>query len=162
MSIVTKKGDLGRTTLISGRAALKSDPRVDTYGTLDELVSFLGLTRAFLRDKALSLKILNIQKSLFFLAAELAGGASFRQAREFTMFFEHEINSIEKRLPRFKKFIIPGKGPSSALFDVSRTVCRRLERKMAALFDKRKFKNREAMKYINRMSDLLWLYARIV
>lgn len=179
MTIVTKKGDAGMTGLANGEPVLKSDPRVDTYGTLDELVSFLGLVRATDIDATISSHIKNIQCNLFLLGTELAGGKKFaepgacyyKKERKFmdTGLGEEHLKNIEDLISEYERrmsepsgFTIPGDSWPSALMDVSRAVCRRFERRLVALKDSGNFSNEVALKYVNRLSDLLYIFARHV
>lgn len=166
MSIVTKTGDKGETGLLSGERVSKSDPRVAAYGTLDELVSVLGAARGFkpLPDIALPLK--QIQRDLFRLGAELAstkldprwkvkpmGPADVEQ-------LETWVNRLEPELKLPKSFVLPTGLPAAGMLDIARTVARRLEREVQGLFEKKLFSNREALRYVNRLSDLLFIFAR--
>lgn len=159
MSVVTKTGDAGKTSLASGKRVSKSSLQVDTYGTLDELVSFLGLARCATRDKKIATHIKKIQAGLFFLGTELAGGKNKGINASHLKHVEGLISEYERGLD-LKGFAIPGDSLPSALMDVARSICRRLERKMVALTEQGKFKNAVAFKYINRLSDLLFIFAR--
>jgi ATP:cob(I)alamin adenosyltransferase len=167
MSIVTKRGDGGMTSLASGRRVPKDDTRVEAYGTLDEVVSFLGLARSVIRDKKLRAEIKKIQGDMFLLGAELAGyippplmPARRRIGEPHLTRIDSIIARYEPRLGRIKGFVIPGDSLPSAALDCARALARSLERKMTALKRARKFKNAEALKYINRLSDLLWILSR--
>ncbi len=169
MSIVTKKGDSGETSLASGRRISKAHARIDTYGTLDELVSFLGLARSFITDEdAVDAHIKKIQGDLFLLGSELAQNVPVAGEKPDTLREEHLkyveslIEEFEPHLQKINKFIIPGGTTASAALDVTRTVCRRLERKLVALKESQEFENPVALKYINRLSDLLFIFARYV
>jgi len=169
MSIVTKKGDSGRTGLATGGRVSKADPRMEAVGQLDELNSFLGLARALVKDRAIAGHIKKIQKELFLLGTEFVAecpaiGRPTSVGKEIG--YAH-LKEIEKLITKYESvlkkrggFAIPGDSVQSAALDVVRTVCRRLERRIVALKDSGKFRNDEALAYINRLSDLLWTFAR--
>jgi len=176
MSIVTKKGDFGKTTLASGATISKGDRLVDAYGTVDELVSFLGLARSHLQEPTMVSHVKKMQCHLFMLATELAGGTKFaepcscyedckRTYRDRGLCDEHlkEIEGvISEYEPHLKLtgFIVPGDTKESAFLDVARTICRRVERKLVNLHEEGLFNNGDAIKYINRLSDLIYIFAR--
>lgn len=161
MSIVTKKGDLGRTTLASGETISKADERVEAYGTLDEFVSSLGLAKNFLSDSEDAEVVNRLQGYLFVLGTELAKGKKpARISKEQLNFVEKYISKIEKSLPRQTKFIVPGDSIPSGFLHTARTICRRLERKVIKLVELGEFDNPIALKFINRASDLVYLMAR--
>ncbi len=130
MSIVTKKGDKGETSLMYGRRLSKADPRVDAYGYIDELTAALGLARSFSTDKFISGEILAAQKDLIVVMGELATATGDRET------------------------------PLSAAIDFARTTCRRAERRIATLGAGEKDLNPEILRYLNRLSDLCWVLAR--
>ena len=175
MSIVTKKGDLGETSLASGWRVSKSNERVDTYGTLDELVSAIGLARNFVTDDSDVRNLKKLQCDLFLLGTELAEGKSFAPPcecirkrkhskkgllKKHLNFLEGLIRGLERELPGQKVFIVPGESISSGFLHMARTVCRRFERKIVKLMEVGEFENPVALKYVNRLSDLLYLFAR--
>ena len=166
MSVVTKTGDKGETGLLSGERVAKTDRRVDAYGTLDELISHLGVARSLKPAPEIFFHLKQIQLDLFRLGAELAStkldprwkvvpinGEDIEQ-------LEAWVNRFEPELGLPKAFVLPGGSPCSAALDVARTVARRVERKMCALEEKKLYNNREALKYMNRLSDLLFVFAR--
>ena len=166
MSIVTKTGDKGETGLLSGERVSKSDPRVAAYGTLDELVSVLGSARSFKPTPELFLNLKQIQLDLFRLGAELASSkldprwkvrpmdtADVEQLEIWVRQFEPELG-----LP--KSFVLPTGSPAASMLDIARTVARRLEREIQGLLETKMFRNREALRYVNRLSDLLFIFAR--
>ncbi len=167
MSVYTKNGDKGRTSLYEGRIVSKASSRVDTYGTLDELNSFLGLSTSFLTDKKIKGKIQKIQNDLFEIGTSLATP----NARKFENLskhlntrvkeFENEIDLLTKKLPELENFILPGGGKAGSYLHISRTLTRRAERKVVALSDKEKV-NPDILIYLNRLSDLLFMYARFI
>jgi len=166
MSVVTKTGDKGETGLLSGERVSKTDLRVGGYGVMDELVSHLGVARSFKPAPEIFLHLRTIQFELFRLGAELASTKLDPRWKvkpinvEDVEQLESWVNSFEPELDLPKAFVLPGGSPCSAALDVARTVCRRLERKLQGLFEKEMFKNKEALRYINRLSDLLFVFAR--
>jgi cob(I)alamin adenosyltransferase len=170
MSIATKTGDEGETSLMYGRRVLKTDPRVDAYGCVDELNSALGLARASANDPFLAEQILAVQKELVVVMGELAtaGEDLERYLKDgfqltnaaMTDRLTSAVDDLEKnRLGKFKDWSIPGKTMNAAALDLARTTCRRAERRVAALMLDAN-PNREILRYLNRLSDLCWLLAR--
>jgi cob(I)alamin adenosyltransferase len=167
MSITTKKGDRGFTSLFWGERVKKDHIRVETYGTLDELCSFLGLAKSMIRNKNIKKLIEDIQKDLFVIGAEIATKPRFinrlkkRIDNGSVRLLEENIRDLERRIG-FEGccFLLPGENFISALFDVSRTIARRTERRTVTLKNKGILKNRYALIYLNRLSDLLYLLAR--
>jgi cob(I)alamin adenosyltransferase len=169
MSIATKTGDSGETSLMYGRRVPKTDRRVAAYGAVDELNSALGLARATSSDELITEQILAAQKELIIVMGELATAeedlARYTkdgfQLTESTMVdrLTAVIDDLEKnKLGAFKGWSIPGENMSAAALDVARTTCRRGERAVAAL----SLRNGEVLRYLNRLSDLCWLLARYV
>lgn len=170
MSIVTKKGDSGMTGLAGGGRVSKADVRIEAVGTLDELVSFLGLARSHVRDKAIAGHIKKIQSELFLIGTEIVtegprSGCPTLVGKNDTR-LKSGIQKIENLISKFeqplKGFIIPGDSKASAFVDIARVTCRRFERRLVALKEAGMFKNDVALKYINRLSDLLYIFARIM
>ena len=170
MSIVTKTGDDGTTALMYGRRVSKTNPRVEAYGVVDELNAALGLARAssepaFVRD---SLRL--IQKDLILLMGELATHSAdlARYARDgyslvtpgMTEKLDELVRKIEGENVSSKGWATPGATLSSAALDVARTVCRRAERRICGLRESGEELNPEIIVYLNRLADLLWLFAR--
>jgi cob(I)alamin adenosyltransferase len=171
MSIATKTGDEGETSLMYGRRVLKTDARVDAYGCVDELNSALGLARASADDAFLAEQILAVQKELVLVMGELAtaGEDLNRYLKDgfqltnsaMTDRLTSAVNDLEtNRLGKFKDWSIPGKTMNAAALDLARTVCRRAERRVAALMAADANFNHEILRYLNRLSDLCWLMAR--
>src|SRR6266571_4635784 len=143
MSIVTKTGDKGETSLMYGRRVLKSDPRVDAYGCIDELTAAFGLARSVCDDKFLSEQIFAVQKDLIVIMGELATVPEDRQ-RYLKDGFQltnaamvDRITSVIVDLEKDKSlypqdWVVPGGNPVSAALDFARTTCRRAERHIAA------------------------------
>jgi cob(I)alamin adenosyltransferase len=171
MSIATKTGDEGETSLMYGRRVPKTDRRVDAYGCVDELNAALGLARASAGDLFLGDQILGIQKELVVVMGELATAPEDldRYSRDgfqstsstMTDRLTAVVDDLEKnKLGKFKDWSMPGKTMNSAALDLARTVCRRAERRVAALMEADANFNRDILRYLNRLSDLCWLLAR--
>jgi len=170
MSIVTKTGDLGTTVLMYGRRVSKCHPRVETYGTVDELNAAIGVARAAAKSDFVRDHLLTIQKDLVVLMGELATAVEDlpRFVKEgyslvtpgMTGRLERLIKDIETAKASFKGWATPGSNVPSAALDVARTVCRRAERLTCLLQEDTQLQNAEIIVYLNRLSDLLWLLAR--
>ena len=172
MSIATKTGDEGETSLMYGRRVPKTDARVDAYGSVDELNSALGLARASAVEGFLSEQILAIQKELVVVMGELAtaGEDLDRYTKDgfkltspaMTDRLTDVVDDLEKnRLGKFKDWAVPGKTLNAAALDLARTTCRRAERRVAALMAADPKFNREILRYLNRLSDVCWLLGRV-
>ena len=168
-SIVTKTGDGGDTGLLYGGRVSKTDPRTEAYGSVDEAISALGSARALIKDRGRHAVILRIQSELFTVGAELATDAAqydkLQQhfmvvTADFTRRIEDEIVELEQRITLPDAFVIPGGTPAAAALDVARTVTRRAERRIVGLQQAGQLKNPEVLRYINRLSDLLFMLAR--
>ena len=171
MSIVTKTGDKGETSLMYGRRVPKADPRVDAYGCVDELSSALGLARSISNEEFLSNEILAAQKDLIIVMGELAMLPQDRQRYVRDGFhlttaamvdrITAVIVDLEKDKSLYPKdWVIPGGTAVSAALDFARTTCRRAERHITAFSAGEKDFNREILHYLNRLSDLCWVLAR--
>jgi cob(I)alamin adenosyltransferase len=167
VSIVTKTGDKGETSLMYGRRLSKADPRVDAYGCVDELSAALGVARSITTDNFLSDQILAAQRDLIIVMGELATAPSDLERylkdgfQLTTSAMVDRITAVISNLERDKTlypkdWVIPGKNPPSAALDLARTTCRRAERRVAAAKDA----NPEILRYLNRLSDLCWILAR--
>lgn len=168
MSIVTKVGDKGTTRLFTGTTVSKTSRRIETYGTVDELCAALGLARSLSQVTVIQQIIHAVQHTLFQLGAELAtdnpAKAPFKLepigAAHITE-LESWIKQIEPGIKIPPSFIIPGGTTASAAIDVARTVCRRAERVIVAMKEGGETQNAELVRYMNRLSDLLFLLARL-
>ncbi|TFF96311.1 MAG: cob(I)yrinic acid a,c-diamide adenosyltransferase [Promethearchaeota archaeon] len=160
--IYTKKGDDGETTLLSGEKVDKANERVNAYGTLDELNASLGVAKVY-SSEFIQEKLQKIQEKVFFITSELASKNSKKVIKpttgQDTKNLEALIDEISKKIPPSKHFIIPGGSPSAAFLHLSRTICRRAERIIIRLSKQEKI-NSEIVKYLNRLSDLLFILAR--
>ena len=163
MSIATKRGDKGNTSLLSGERIKKSDPQVEAYGAVDELNSYLGLIRSKIKYSDFKKIIYQVQKDLFTVAAELASLS--KKPKE--QIRESQLNYIEEKLDLyqakfdFNGFTVPGESEIGSLFDISRTICRKVERRMVAAEGKDLLYSNTLKSYINRLSDLLYIMARV-
>jgi cob(I)alamin adenosyltransferase len=172
MSVVTKIGDDGTTALMYGRRVPKSHPRVEAYGTVDELNAALGLARATAEQDFVRQNLRAIQNDLVILMGELGVAPEDleRYAKDgyspvtpvMTARLDALVHEIEAQNISFKGWAIPGATKQSAVLDMARTVCRRAERRVCALKETGGLKNAEIVVYLNRLSDLLWLFARWV
>ena len=173
MSIATKTGDDGTTAVMYGRRVPKTDARIAANGAVDELNAALGVVRATLLDPIVTEKILAIQKELVVLMGELAvvpedreryaaGGFQFVDAASVDRLTAH-IDDLEKNHRiSYDGWATPGATPGSAALDMARTVCRRAERQVLVLAETGAPVNPEIVRYLNRLSDLCWLWARWV
>jgi cob(I)alamin adenosyltransferase len=167
VKIYTRTGDTGETSLFSGDRARKDDPRVEAYGDIDELNAWLGLVRATLSDSAIDGELLQIQRDLFALGAQLADPADKLAPRVTKaviadpdiLRLEQLIDRLESELPQLRRFILAGGTSAGASLHVARTVCRRAERRMVSLDPPI---DPVLLRYVNRLSDLLFVIARVV
>lgn len=162
MKIYTKTGDNGETSLFGGRRVVKHDNRVEAYGTVDELSSFIGLTVAYLDPGSDVVFLTGIQEDLWKIMAFLSGSTTdLDYLKKRVLAFEKKIDTLDSKLPQLRRFILPGGTKNAALFHVCRVVCRRAERRVTALLgtDQKIFLS-ITIKYLNRLSDLLFVYAR--
>lgn len=171
--IYTRTGDDGTTGLGTGERRLKSDLRVDAYGTVDEANACIGMARIHTAatHRAIDAMLSRIQNDLFDLGADLAvpddgkplGYEPLRIAAVQTDRVERDIDLLNKDLQPLKSFVLNGGTPAAAALHLARTVARRAERVMVALAqDPDEHVNREAIRYINRVSDFLFVAARAV
>ncbi|MEM9071957.1 MAG: cob(I)yrinic acid a,c-diamide adenosyltransferase [Myxococcota bacterium] len=166
MKIYTKTGDEGTTALFGGARVSKAAPRVWAYGEVDELNSVIGVARAALPKGTMDTLLHRVQSELFDLGAELATVPG-RELKGFVPIdgaaierLEKDIDEADGRLPPLKTFILPGGALPAAHLHVARTVCRRAERRVAALAVDEPVRS-ELVIYLNRLSDLLFTLARV-
>jgi cob(I)alamin adenosyltransferase len=168
--IYTKTGDDGTTGLLYGGRVRKDDPATDAYGTTDEAVAALGLARSLTDDLALAAELLVIQRELFVVGADLATNPREREKLQegvslvtapMVERLEARIDELVSERPLPEVFIVPGANPASAALDVARSVIRRAERLVVAL-ERRPDRavNPEVRRYLNRLSDLVFVLAR--
>jgi cob(I)alamin adenosyltransferase len=167
VKIYTRTGDTGETALFDNSRVSKADPRVDAYGEVDELNAWLGLARARHLDADLDAELLHIQRDLFAVGAQLADPADRLATRVSKAFItdahvarlETLIDSLEQDVPPLTRFILAGGAEAGAALHVARTVCRRAERRIVGLTPQ---PDPVLIQYMNRLSDLLFVLARVV
>ncbi len=160
--VYTKTGDGGQTSLVGGARVEKDSARVGAYGDVDELNSSLGIVRAFCREGKILSIVSEIQNDLFILGSDLAaphGVDTARIDRARVKKLEGWIDDFLEDMETLKEFILPAGKPAGAFFHLSRSVCRRAERSALALMKEEKC-GPEAVVYLNRLSDLLFVLAR--
>jgi cob(I)alamin adenosyltransferase len=165
MSISTKRGDAGQTGLAGGIRVSKSHIRVETYGTVDELNASLGLARSLCQDEDLRNRTFAIQKELFRVGSALATPPQSRKAQvpvtqEMVDALTAQVHAIESIEGLLSDWSVSGAHTAAAAFDVSRTVCRRAERNVVRLVEAGEVVEPLVLAYLNRLSDLLWLFGR--
>lgn len=166
MKIYTKTGDKGQTSLIGGTRVAKNSVRLEVYGSVDELNSYLGLVRSSGISPELAEQLVTIQNILFSVGGNLATDTSVKEVRsnlvlteEDVVFLEKAMDRMNETLPPLTRFILPGGCQASAFAHIARTVCRRVERRVldvAAQYEV----NDVVIRYINRLSDYLFVLAR--
>ena len=166
MKIYTRHGDTGDTGLFDGRRVHKNNPRIETYGTIDELNSFLGLALAHCVHLSLGSLLQQIQGELFDLGADLATPHDAHNSLKIRRVASLQITQLESHidratalLPPLTRFILPGGSLTAAHLHVARTVCRRVERLAVSLAQLEPI-NPHIVEYLNRLSDLLFVLAR--
>ena len=172
MSIATRKGDSGETSLMYNRRVSKCDPRVEACGCVDELNSAIGMARATANDHFVRDHLLSTQKDLVILMGELAtkGEDLARYVKDgfslvtsgMTARLDELVRQIESQKVSFQGWATPGATVHAAALDVARSTCRRAERRVCALRELNELQNSEIVVYLNRLSDALWLLARRV
>ncbi|MEO8819803.1 MAG: cob(I)yrinic acid a,c-diamide adenosyltransferase [Ginsengibacter sp.] len=169
MKIYTKTGDAGKTSLIGGTKVLKNNPRIDTYGTVDELNSYIGLVADFSNDEHVKNILKEIQDRLFTIGSELACDPEKQTKISIPDLYETDVELLEKEidrmheeLPVMKNFILPGGLPAVSFTHVTRCVCRRAERYCVNLKENGGKVNDLIIKYLNRLSDYLFTLARYI
>ncbi len=167
--VYTKGGDRGQTSLIGGDRVSKAAPRIEAYGTVDEINATLGLVRTALETSAAGDHLIpiihRVQNELFNLGAELATPDPERRAKlprveaRHIEQLERDIDELNDALPALKSFVLPGGGAASAAFHLARTVCRRGERLIVALGETEDL-GELPVTYLNRLSDALFVFGR--
>ncbi len=163
--IYTKTGDLGETSLLGGTRVSKSHERVEAYGTIDELNSFLGLLRDQPIGEHYKQVLLRIQENLFIAESRIAAESNLQHTTlpplqvDEIFFLENEIDEMNKSLKELTHFILPGGYVPSSLCHVARTVCRRAERRVVRLAATNPSEE-IIIRYLNRLSDYLFVLAR--
>ena len=165
MKIYTKKGDSGHTSLIDGQIVNKHNLFVDAYGTVDELNSFLGLLKDYIKDETIKDILNNIQPKLFSIGSILATGKNqdimekVKIEKKDVKYIEFHIDSMNNELPELKNFIIPGGHKISSYSHVCRSICRRAERRISELNNEQSV-DPNILSYINRLSDFFFVLSR--
>ncbi len=169
MKIYTKTGDEGKTSLIGGTKILKSDLRIESYGTIDELNSYIGLVNDYCTDDHLKIILKEIQDRLFTIGSVLACDPAKETKLHIPDLHESDIVLLEKEmdkmnesLPEMKHFILPGGHPAVSITHIARCVCRRAERCCVNLKSHEGTFAPSIIKYLNRLSDYLFVLARFI
>lgn len=166
--VTTGTGDTGYTGLLGEQRVPKYDPRPDTFGTVDEATSALGLARAVAKEQRVKDIIYRVQQELYLLMGELATPPENYEKMGLAMTIEHvqELERIEEELKNAveipNKFIIPGDTLDGAALDLARTIIRRAERMAVKLLHDGVIQNVEVVRYLNRLSDLIFILARYI
>jgi cob(I)alamin adenosyltransferase len=164
-SISTMRGDTGQTSLAGGIRVSKGSIRVETYGTIDELTSSLGFARSICQDVEIAAFVKSIQQDLFRIGSSLATPLESPKAQVaidsvLTDRLTAEVHRLEAIDGMLADWSIPGEHTGSAAFDVARTICRRAERALVRLQEDGVEVQASILSYVNRLSDLLWLFGR--
>jgi cob(I)alamin adenosyltransferase len=168
VKIYTKTGDKGQTSLLRGGRVPKHHPRVEVYGTMDELNSQIGFVRSLNEDAAVEEKLAWLQERLHVLCSDVAAPPSEteddakipRISAENVEHLEHMIDQMDSDLPQLTHFILPGGCPPAAALHVARTICRRGERRLTEIVEMGEPINAESLRFVNRLSDTLFTLAR--
>jgi cob(I)alamin adenosyltransferase len=167
--IYTKTGDDGTTGLLYGGRVSKADLATEAYGTTDEAVAALGLARSLCEDETMRADLLTLQRELFVVGADLATNPRERRKLkdEVSLVTSGMVSRLERRIddlvavhPLPDTFIVPGANPGSAALDVARSIVRRAERRVVDLEATGREVNPEILRYLNRLSDLVFVLAR--
>jgi cob(I)alamin adenosyltransferase len=167
MSIATKRGDTGQTGLVGGTRVSKADMRVEAYGTIDELGALMGFARSICDDEEVGNLAKSIQRELFLVSGSVANPRATQKERpdvtaEMVERLTTEVHRIENMDGILSDWSLPGDHTAAAAFDVARTVCRRAERCVVRLVEVGEEVSAETIAYLNRLSDLLWLFGRLL
>ena len=168
MKIYTKTGDKGKTSLYGGRRVAKFDERVEAYGTLDELNSYIGIIVAKSEIAELNKSLNRIQKELFDVGADIATPHDINQKLKQVRVTDKEVNLLEneiddwqENLPPLTNFILPGGSEVGSMLHHARVICRRAERRLVLAAEKFEI-SENAIKYLNRLSDWFFVLARTI
>ncbi|MEL6301252.1 MAG: cob(I)yrinic acid a,c-diamide adenosyltransferase [Pseudomonadota bacterium] len=160
--IYTCTGDAGETGLGDGSRVAKDDDRVEAYGTVDEANSAIGMVLSYQIDNTVIVNCLtDVQHDLFDVGAELCIPGHKVITAEYVSRLERQLDKFNDELPPLKEFILPGGNPQAAACHLARTICRRAERRVQTLSRDAEI-NAEALRYLNRLSDLLFVIARVL
>jgi cob(I)alamin adenosyltransferase len=169
MKTFNKRGDRGETSLLYGGRVAKSHGRTEAYGTIDEAVSALGLARSLSSNERVCSLILQFQKELFTVGAEMATDPEHydKLVRNFGVISMEQVDRIEQLIAEFEaeiampdSFVIPGGTPAAAALDLARTIVRRSERRAVGLRSEGLIQNDAILSYLNRLADLIFTLAR--
>jgi len=164
-SIATEHGDGGKTRLIGGAQVSKSDLRVEAYGVIDELGAAMGFARSICGDEEIDQLTKEIQRELFIVSGSVANPRALQKhppdvtpamAERLT----HEVHRLEGVEGMLSDWALPGDHTPAAAYDLARSVCRRAERSVVRLRETGEEVSDEVIRYLNRLSDLLWLFGR--
>jgi len=167
MKVYTKTGDKGETSLFGGTRVKKNNIRLEAYGSIDELNSYIGLIRDSYEHKKTWELLLKVQTHLFNIGSELANEKEKNNSKipiiqqKHINELENAIDEMESQLPTMKYFILPGGDTTSSYAQIARTVCRRCERLIITLEEQINF-SEGLLSYINRLSDYLFVLARFI
>lgn len=165
MKTFNKRGDKGETSLFLGPRVPKSDPHCEAYGTVDEAVAALGLARALSRKQKIRDILFGVQKDLLVLAGELATPpeAYEKLSQKYPVITDGDvqrlegfIDDLEQTVKMPERFVVPGDSPASAAIHLARATIRRAERRVVSLQQGGQVPNKEVLKYLNRLADLLF------
>lgn len=166
MKIYTKTGDTGDTGLFGGARVSKASPRVEAYGEVDELNSAVGWARVAVSNPDLDALLNQIQNDLFEVGAELGSTDDRKNKSAMPFIAEPQVEALERAIDEYEKgppgltsFVLPGGSEGAARFHLARCVCRRAERSLVALGAQENLRG-ELFRYVNRLSDLLFVLAR--
>jgi len=165
--VTTRTGDRGETSLFGKDRVRKTDPRIEALGDLDEAQAALGIARAAVRGKDKA-TILDLQRGLYFAMAEVATPPAdlarlhARIDADAVAGLDALVETLRERAAVEGRFVIPGEDPASAALDLARTVARRAERRVVALVDEKVIKEADLLRWLNRLSDVLFLLGRAV
>ncbi len=165
MSISTKKGDQGQTQLPGHLQISKSDLRVEAYGTVDELISAIGLARSLCEDASIADRMKQIQRELFLVSSAVAtpAGEKIPEVKvELVEKLTEDVHRFEKKKGILSDWSVPGEHTVSAAFDLARAICRRAERRVVELRETGVEIQPAVLSYLNRLSDLLWITGRAI
>jgi len=161
MGVYTKTGDKGQTSLFTGERVDKDSLRVETYGTIDEMNSALGMARAFCENEDVKTRIYLLQKNVSLFMADLASLGSEPYIKEFNIQeLESEIDEIEGIVGPLACFLVPGDSKGGAMLDLARTIARRAERMILRLSKEEEVHDSDRL-YINRLSDYCFMLMRL-
>lgn len=166
MKIYTKTGDQGTTSLIGGTRVAKNNVRLEAYGSVDELNSYLGMIRSYPIDENSMEQLIEIQNVLFVVGANLATDTTVSSLQkklpcteEDVLFLERAIDGMDGMLPPLQYFVLPGGSPAISACHIARTVCRRVERRIIDMSEEIEVED-IILRYINRLSDYLFVLGR--